>query len=113
MRWGGAEESDRKAAALAALLEQLADGDLEPAATIDVSTPDGRRPPLTARASPLTVAGCLRACADGAATLDRHARSATRPTRNISFPEFPDPGTGLDPGMRRFRGGSSHLVVLM
>ena len=39
VRWGGPEESDRKAAALAGLLEQLADGDLEPAATIDVSTP--------------------------------------------------------------------------
>jgi cell division protein FtsQ len=39
VRWGGPEESERKAAALAGLLEQLADGDLEPAATIDVSTP--------------------------------------------------------------------------
>jgi cell division protein FtsQ len=39
VRWGGPEESDRKGAALAALLEQLADGGLEPAATIDVSTP--------------------------------------------------------------------------
>jgi cell division protein FtsQ len=39
VRWGGPEESDRKGAALAALLKQLADGGLEPAATIDVSTP--------------------------------------------------------------------------
>jgi cell division protein FtsQ len=39
VRWGGPEDSDRKGAALAALLEQLADGGLEPAATIDVSTP--------------------------------------------------------------------------
>ena len=39
VRWGGPEDSDRKAAALAGLLEKLADGDLEPAATIDVSTP--------------------------------------------------------------------------
>jgi cell division protein FtsQ len=38
--WGGPEESGRKATALAALIEQLADGDLEPAATIDVSTPE-------------------------------------------------------------------------
>ena len=38
--WGGQEESGRKATALAALIEQLADGDLEPAATIDVSTPE-------------------------------------------------------------------------
>jgi cell division protein FtsQ len=40
VRWGGPEQSDEKATALAALLEQLADGDLEPAATIDVSTPE-------------------------------------------------------------------------
>jgi cell division protein FtsQ len=40
VRWGGPEQSDAKATALAALLEQLADGDLEPAATIDVSTPE-------------------------------------------------------------------------
>jgi cell division protein FtsQ len=39
VRWGGPEESDRKGAALAALIEKLADGGLEPAATIDVSTP--------------------------------------------------------------------------
>jgi cell division protein FtsQ len=40
VRWGGAEQSERKGAALAAIVEQLADGDLEPAATIDVSTPE-------------------------------------------------------------------------
>jgi cell division protein FtsQ len=40
VRWGGPEESDRKGAALAALVEKLAAGDLEPAGTIDVSTPD-------------------------------------------------------------------------
>ena len=40
VRWGGPEKSGEKATALAALLEQLADGDLEPAATIDVSTPE-------------------------------------------------------------------------
>ena len=40
VRWGGPEESDRKAAALGALLEELAGGDLDPAATIDVSTPE-------------------------------------------------------------------------
>ncbi len=39
VRWGGAEDSGRKGDALAAVTEQLADGDLEPAATIDVSTP--------------------------------------------------------------------------
>jgi cell division protein FtsQ len=39
VRWGGPEESDRKATALAGILEQLADGDLEPATAIDVSTP--------------------------------------------------------------------------
>jgi cell division protein FtsQ len=38
--WGGPGESDRKSAALAALIERLAAGDLEPATTIDVSTPD-------------------------------------------------------------------------
>jgi cell division protein FtsQ len=38
--WGGPEESDRKGAALTALIERLAAGDLEPAATIDVSAPD-------------------------------------------------------------------------
>lgn len=40
VRWGGAEESEKKAAVLTALMEQLADGSLEPAATIDVSAPD-------------------------------------------------------------------------
>jgi cell division protein FtsQ len=39
VRWGGPEASGRKGAALAALAEQLADGDLEPADMIDVSTP--------------------------------------------------------------------------
>ena len=39
VRGGGPEESDRKAAALAGLLDKLAAGDLEPATTIDVSTP--------------------------------------------------------------------------
>jgi len=39
VRWGGPDESDRKAAALAGLLDKLAAGDLEPATTIDVSTP--------------------------------------------------------------------------
>ena len=39
VRWGGPEQSGRKGAALAGLVEQIADGDLEPAATIDVSTP--------------------------------------------------------------------------
>lgn len=39
VRWGGAAESGRKAAALGALIEQLADGGLAPATTIDVSTP--------------------------------------------------------------------------
>ncbi|HVD27556.1 MAG TPA: FtsQ-type POTRA domain-containing protein [Mycobacteriales bacterium] len=40
VRWGGSEQSDRKGAALVALIEQLADGDLEPAETIDVSIPE-------------------------------------------------------------------------
>jgi cell division protein FtsQ len=39
VRWGGAEDSGRKADALAGLHEQIAGGDREPAATIDVSTP--------------------------------------------------------------------------
>jgi cell division protein FtsQ len=38
--WGGAEQSGAKAKALAALLEQIASGGLEPAGTIDVSAPD-------------------------------------------------------------------------
>jgi cell division protein FtsQ len=40
VRWGGPEQSARKATALAALVEKLAHGDLDPAATIDVSTPE-------------------------------------------------------------------------
>jgi cell division protein FtsQ len=40
VRWGGAEESEAKAAALGALMEQLAAGALEPAETVDVSAPD-------------------------------------------------------------------------
>jgi cell division protein FtsQ len=40
VRWGGPAESGTKAAALTALLDRLDDGDLEPAAVIDVSTPD-------------------------------------------------------------------------
>jgi cell division protein FtsQ len=39
VRWGDASESAAKSAALVGLLEQIADGKLEPAATIDVSTP--------------------------------------------------------------------------
>ena len=39
VRWGGPEQSDRKGSALAAVLEQVADEKLDPAATIDVSTP--------------------------------------------------------------------------
>jgi cell division protein FtsQ len=40
VRWGNASESADKAAALVELLEQIADGSLEPAGTIDVSSPD-------------------------------------------------------------------------
>ena len=40
VRWGGPEDSAEKAAALAGLIEQLGNGALEPAAEIDVSTPD-------------------------------------------------------------------------
>jgi hypothetical protein len=40
VRWGGPEQSDRKSAALAALIEKLADGDLAAAETIDVSIPE-------------------------------------------------------------------------
>jgi cell division protein FtsQ len=40
VRWGGPEQSDRKGSALAALLEQLAGEKLDPASTIDVSTPE-------------------------------------------------------------------------
>jgi cell division protein FtsQ len=39
VRWGDAERSTDKAAALAGLLEQIDAGRLEPAQTIDVSTP--------------------------------------------------------------------------
>jgi cell division protein FtsQ len=38
--WGSAEQTDRKARVLAALLEQIDAGTLEPAQTLDVSTPD-------------------------------------------------------------------------
>jgi cell division protein FtsQ len=38
--WGSAEQADRKARVLAALLDQIAAGALEPAQTLDVSTPD-------------------------------------------------------------------------
>jgi cell division protein FtsQ len=37
--WGDASESAAKAAALSGLLEQLGSGALEPAETVDVSTP--------------------------------------------------------------------------
>jgi cell division protein FtsQ len=40
VRWGGPEESEAKAKALAALLDQIAAGGLEPAAAIDVSAPE-------------------------------------------------------------------------
>jgi cell division protein FtsQ len=40
VRWGGPERSERKAAALTALIEQLAHEKLDPATTIDVSTPE-------------------------------------------------------------------------
>jgi cell division protein FtsQ len=40
VRWGGPERSDRKGYALVALLEQLAGEKLDPASTIDVSTPE-------------------------------------------------------------------------
>jgi cell division protein FtsQ len=40
VRWGGPEKSDRKASAVEALLEQLAGEELEPASTVDVSTPE-------------------------------------------------------------------------
>ena len=39
MRWGGADESGKKAEILAALLDQLAEGTLEPAAELDLSVP--------------------------------------------------------------------------
>jgi cell division protein FtsQ len=40
VRWGSAERAQAKASALAGLLQQIAAGRLDPAATIDVSTPD-------------------------------------------------------------------------
>lgn len=40
VRWGTPEETEEKAAALTAVLEQIEAGSLEPAGTIDVSTPD-------------------------------------------------------------------------
>jgi cell division protein FtsQ len=40
VQWGGPAESETKASVLTALLDQMADGDLEPAGTIDLSTPD-------------------------------------------------------------------------
>jgi cell division protein FtsQ len=40
VRWGGPAESDTKATVLTALLDRMSDGDLEPAGTIDLSTPD-------------------------------------------------------------------------
>jgi cell division protein FtsQ len=40
VRWGGPAESGKKATVLTALLDRMADEDLEPAGTIDLSTPD-------------------------------------------------------------------------
>jgi cell division protein FtsQ len=40
VRWGGPAESAKKASVLTALLDRVADGDLEPAGVIDLSTPD-------------------------------------------------------------------------
>jgi cell division protein FtsQ len=40
VQWGGPEESRTKASVLTALLDRMADGDLEPAGTVDLSTPD-------------------------------------------------------------------------
>lgn len=40
VHWGDATESGAKSAALVGLLEQIASGNLDPATTIDVSTPD-------------------------------------------------------------------------
>jgi cell division protein FtsQ len=39
VRWGGAEQSAEKAAALHALVDQIASGAIEPAGTIDVTAP--------------------------------------------------------------------------
>lgn len=38
--WGSADQTERKAEVLGALLEQIESGDLDPADTLDVSTPD-------------------------------------------------------------------------
>ena len=38
--WGSAEQTDRKSQVLGALLDQIGAGTLEPAGTLDVSTPD-------------------------------------------------------------------------
>ena len=40
VQWGGPAESAKKASVLTALLDRVADGDLEPADVIDLSTPD-------------------------------------------------------------------------
>lgn len=40
VRWGGPADSGTKSTVLTALLERMDDGDLEPAGTIDLSTPD-------------------------------------------------------------------------
>jgi cell division protein FtsQ len=40
VRWGGADESEKKADVLTALMVQIEDGRLEPAETVDVSAPD-------------------------------------------------------------------------
>ena len=40
VRWGSPAESEKKAAVLTALLDRVAGGDLEPAGTVDLSTPD-------------------------------------------------------------------------
>lgn len=40
VRWGSAARTDRKAEVLGALLTQIEEGELEPADTLDVSTPD-------------------------------------------------------------------------
>jgi cell division protein FtsQ len=40
VRWGGPAQSATKATVLTALLDRISDGELEPAGTIDLSTPD-------------------------------------------------------------------------
>jgi cell division protein FtsQ len=40
VEWGSAEQSPEKAGALAALVDQIASGALEPAETIDVTVPE-------------------------------------------------------------------------